>query len=114
MPTHLNDHNRLLAIKLNVLKRITADIASYHREASSTMSMIKALDTQPPGEDTECKRRQYLQSFDETSRMIPECRQRLAAARDDLERFLSTFGQDLGVDKVNEANDIMLNSAASV
>lgn len=100
------DLNRLLSIKVNVAKRIAKDLGSYQKEAESLKQTIAGFEPVEGGEQ-EARKQQLLRSYDETVRMLPECRQRLDAAKADLSKFLSNCQEPLDPTISAEAQELL-------
>lgn len=99
------DLNRLLSIKVNVAKRIAKDLASYQKEAESLKQTIAGIPDES-GEQ-EARKQQLLRSYDETVRMMPECRQRLEAAKADLIKFVNNCSEPLDAAISAEAKELL-------
>ena len=103
---------RLLNIKIKVVSRVRKDLKSYEAEADKQLLSIRALEAEKGGNedpDLQFKIKKAYESFDETKRMIPECRQRLTAAMVDLEKFIEDFSSVLGEARVGEVKTNILN-----
>lgn len=104
---------RLLGIKVKVVNRVGKDLKSYEAEANKQLASIKALEAQNPEEDPDLdfKIKKSYQSYDETKRMIPECQQRLTAAKVDLEKFIEDFASVLGEERVRQVRQDVLQAS---
>lgn len=73
---------RALKIKTGVVRRTHKDLVGYEQEAESLAKQLgdSAAD--------ETSRRQTQRLLDESRRMVADCRNRLAAARAELEQLL--------------------------
>ena len=105
MPAN-EDHNRLLTIKLNAAKRIAKDLQSYQREAGTLKHQIDAIPLES-GEEQVLLRKQYVRSYDETVRMLPECRQRLEANKADIKKFISECSLSVNAELIAEAHNLL-------
>ena len=106
MPAN-DDFDRLLSIKVNVAKRISKDIKSYQNEADSLKQKIDAISVETEDEEQALLRKQYLRSFDETVRMLPECGQRLQAAKADIKKFLADLNAPVNESLMAEAQALL-------
>ncbi|TPX57505.1 hypothetical protein CcCBS67573_g09244 [Chytriomyces confervae] len=77
---------RTLKIKTGVVTRLVKELSSYEREEITQQKRIDALITANADDHDVRKQREVLE---ETTTMIPDCKNRLSAARDELQRLVS-------------------------
>ncbi|KAJ1554118.1 hypothetical protein HK405_005961 [Cladochytrium tenue] len=85
--------HRELKIKTGVVRRLTKELAAYHNEATKQQERIDRLVANGADEYDVRKQQEVLE---ETHQVIPDTRQRLATAREELEKIVTAFEEELG------------------
>ncbi|KAJ3063084.1 hypothetical protein HDU98_001052 [Podochytrium sp. JEL0797] len=82
----LQASSRTLKIKTGVVGRLVKELNSYEKEAVTQQARIDKLVAAEEDDHTVRKQKEVLE---ETTTMIPDCKNRLGAARADLERLVA-------------------------
>ncbi|KAJ3083125.1 tubulin binding cofactor A [Rhizoclosmatium globosum] len=82
----LQASSRTLKIKTGVVTRLVKELGSYEKEAVKQQERIDKLVAANEDDHTVRKQKEVLE---ETTTMIPDCKNRLLAAKDDLQKLVA-------------------------